>query len=189
MCRKGTELGSRKAWVLIAAGPWANHFLLWVWASWFVNKAAAFSTILLFYDVGFFLTEGLKIHGDVCLKSNCWTLYFQPTKLSTQGDRGRKSNRWAGGRRQFPAIYSPHPAFLTCYSNQTNLQLKMRNPSPRTHSTSKLKTFYRLVNLQLRWCSKEQLWSNFDNDENNNHMARFRALLLQLQCSWIDKSD
>lgn len=80
--------------------------------------------------------------------------------------------------------------FAVCvyYSSKDILQLNEK-PSTRTHSTSKLKTFYRLVNLQLRWCSKEQLWSNFDNDENNKHMARFRALLLQLQCSWIDKSD
>lgn len=80
--------------------------------------------------------------------------------------------------------------FAVClyYSCKDTLQLNEK-PSTRTHSTSKLKTFYRLVNLQLRWCSKEQLWSNFDNDENNKHMARFRALLLQLQCSWIDKSD
>lgn len=80
--------------------------------------------------------------------------------------------------------------FAVClyYSSKDTLQLNEK-PSTRTHSTSKLKTFYRLVNLQLRWCSKEQLWSNFDNDENNKHMARFRALLLQLQCSWIDKSD
>ena len=189
MCRKGTELGSRKAWVLITAGPWAHHFPLWVWASWFVNKAAAFSKILLFYNVGFFWLRGWKYMGMFAWKVIAELFTFNQGMLSTQGDRGRKSNRWAGGRRQLPAIYSPHPAFLTCYSNQTNLQLKMRNPSSRTHSTSKLKTFYRLVNLQLRWCSKEQLWSNFDNDENNNHMARFRALLLQLQCSWIDKSD
>lgn len=80
--------------------------------------------------------------------------------------------------------------FAVClyYSSKDTLQLNEK-PSTCTHSTSKLKTFYRLVNLQLRWCSKEQLWSNFDNDENNKHMARFRALLLQLQCSWIDKSD
>lgn len=80
--------------------------------------------------------------------------------------------------------------FAVClfYSSKDTLQLNEK-PSTHTHSTSKLKTFYRLVNLQLRWCSKEQLWSNFDNDENNKHMARFRALLLQLQCSWIDKSD
>lgn len=80
--------------------------------------------------------------------------------------------------------------FAVClyYLSKDTLQLNEK-PSTCTHSTSKLKTFYRLVNLQLRWCSKEQLWSNFDNDENNKHMARFRALLLQLQCSWIDKSD
>lgn len=35
------------------------------------------------------------------------------------------------------------------FSSKDTLQLKEK-PSTRTHSTSKLKTFYRLVNLQLR---------------------------------------
>lgn len=133
----------------------------------------------------------VKIHGDVGLESNRWSLDFQPRKAKHEGrqrEEARQVSCWWEKAACLPSTGS-YPAFLTCYSNQTNLQLKMRNPSPHTHSTSKLKTFYRLVNLQLRWCSKEQLWSNFDNDENNNHMARFRALLLQLQCSWIDKSD
>lgn len=138
-----------------------------------------------------FMIERLKPHTDVVLGSCCWSLYFWPGRPSKKGEREREDTKqvnWWGEGTCPPAICSC-PAFLSCYSNQTNLGLKMRNPSPHTPSTSKLKTFYRLVNLQLRWCSKEQLWSNFDNDENNKHMARFRALLLQLQCSWIDKSD
>lgn len=179
---KSTDLGTRKPWVPVKAWLWANHFSFWVSASSFVSRAAKFSKVLLFCELV------LMTEGDVRSESNCWSLYFQPRKVECEE---RQGGNWTGkllGESGMPTLQLPC-LILSCYSNQTNLQLKMRNPSPHTHSTSKLKTFYRLVNLQLRWCSKEQLWSNFDNDENNNHMARFRALLLQLQCSWIDKSD
>lgn len=186
---KKHSAGDREGWVLVAAWPWVNHFPSWVSVSSFVNRAAEFSQVRLLWDVDFdywgIANTWRCLPGKPPLRS-----FFSAEKgwawRKTEG--GSRTGELSGSRPR--ASLRPYPAFLTCYSNQTNLPFKKpRSPSPHTHSTSKLKTFYRLVNLQLRWCSKEQLWSNFDNDENNSHMARFRALLLQLQCSWIDKSD
>lgn len=50
---KNVKLGTRKAWVLVAAWPWANHFPFWVSVSSFVNRAAKFSKFLLFHGIGF----------------------------------------------------------------------------------------------------------------------------------------
>lgn len=83
-------------------------------------------------------------------KSNCLSLYFRPGKAEHDRRQGEETSQvsWSGESR--PSAIGGYPVCLSCYSNQTNLGLKMRKPSPHTHSTSKLKTFYRLVNLQLR---------------------------------------
>lgn len=134
MPRKKHSMGDMEGWVLVAGWPWVNHFPFWASVSSLVNKTAESSQVLLFCGVDFDYWGAADNVERFACKATVEIFIFGQEGLSMEEDGGRKPNRWASGEQAvcLPST-RPCPAFLTCYSNQTTLQLKNEKPLP-SHS-------------------------------------------------------
>lgn len=110
---KKHSAGLGKGWVLVAVWPWVNYFPSWVSVSSFVNRAAD-SLRLGCSGMLTLITEGLQIHGDVCLESHRWSLSLWPRRAECEGRQREEAKQvsWRGAS-WVPAI----PVPLPCLSN------------------------------------------------------------------------